>query len=164
MSLARPFALCTTALLLFVILCFGFYSSAVSSTDYSNASNAINSAFVATYNAEKSGGNVTLLISQLNSALALVQRAQSENSSNPAQASADLQNATRIANLVASEASAVGQQGQSSLTIRNSESVAGAVVIVVFAALAYIYGGRLYRRVWLLLYRNYVVKPTRNDG
>ncbi|MHB8567860.1 MAG: hypothetical protein ACYC7D_12860 [Nitrososphaerales archaeon] len=133
------------------------YASAASSGDFSAANSAISSAFVATLNAEKSGGNVSSLTAQLNGALALVQRAHSENAT---QSVIDLQNATRIANLVSSEAPSVAQSGASSVQVRNAESIGGAAAIVVIAALIYIYGGRIYRRGWLYMYRNYVVKPA----
>lgn len=155
----KPLALC--AVLIVVALTFsGVYVNAAGSSEFSSANSAINSAFVATYNAEKSGGNVSSLIAQLNTALSLVQKAQTENATNPTQAILDLNNATSIANRVASETPSVAQEGKSSVNLRNDESVTGAVAIVILAAFAYLYGGRVYRRTWLFIYRNHVVKPT----
>src|SRR5487761_86650 len=86
----------------------GIHSSvAASPADFSSASNAIDSAYVSVHSAEESGGNVSSLVNQLDSALALVQRAQSENATNPSQATLDLQNATQIAQKVALESSSV---------------------------------------------------------
>ena len=136
------------------------YTSAASANDFTSANSAINSAFVATYNAQKNGGNVTVLINELNNAVTLVDKAQAVNSTNPSQALLDLLNATQIANLVSSQSTSVSRAGASALQIRNSESIGSAIAIVIVAALIYIYGGRIYRRAWLFAYRNHVVKPT----
>lgn len=157
--LARPLVLCFV-LILVALSSSTVHASAASPSDFSNTNSAINSAFATTFSAEKSGGNVSSLIAQLNTALALVQKAESENATNPTQARLDLSNATSIANLVSSESYSVAQEGQSSVNFRNAESISGAVVIVILAALAYLYGGMVYRRSWLYIYRNYVVKPT----
>lgn len=133
---------------------------AASANDFATANSAINSAYLATHNAEKSGGNVTVLVNELNTAIALVEKAQAENSTQPAQAIVDLQNATRIAILVSNQSSSIANSGKSEIQARNTASVASAIVIIVVAALVYLYGGRIYRRAWLYLYRNYVVKPN----
>jgi hypothetical protein len=158
-SVAKPLALCA-ALIVIALTFSSAYVTAASSGDFSSANSAINSAFVATYNAEKSGGNVTSLIAQLNVAVSLVQKAQYENATNSTLANLDLNNATSIANNVSNEAPSVALAGQSSVNFRNAESITAAVVIVIVAALAYVYGGLVYRRTWLFIYRNHVVKPT----
>jgi len=148
-------------LLLLALSFVSFYStSAAQANDFNSANSAISAAFVATYNAQKNGGNVTTLVNELNAAVALVEKAQAENSTNPSQAASDLQNATLIANLVQSQSSSISRSGASALQVRNSESIGSAIAIAVIAALIYIYGGRIYQRVWFYAYRNYVVKPT----
>ena len=89
-------------LLLVTISVTGSYSSAATASDFSSANSAIGSAFVATYNAQEKGGNVTALIQELNAAVLLVQKAGMENITNSTQSLLDLQNATQTANLVSS--------------------------------------------------------------
>ena len=156
--MAKALALC--GLFLVLCACLSQYSTAATAANFASANASVASAFQSLYSAEKSGGNVTSLTVQLNQAVALIQKAQSENSTDPSLATADLQNATSIANQVASESVAVGQSGASALRMRDSESIASAIVIVVAVILVYIYGGRIFRRVWFLLYRSYLVRPT----
>ncbi len=134
------------------------HSNAASSSDFANANTAINSAFISTHNAEQSGGNVTALIAKLDTSLGLVQKAEAENATNPSQATADLLNATTIANQVLSQAPAVAQQGSSSREALYEESIGSAVAILVIAALIYIYGARIYHLSWFYLYRHHAVR------
>jgi len=135
-------------------------SSAASQSDFSTASNAITSAFVATHSAEEKGGNVSLLVTKLNAAVGLVQKAQSENSSNPSQASADLQNATQLAEQVSSDSAGIGQSGASARSTQTDESIGASATIITVAILIYIFGGRIYRRAWLYLYKDFIVRPV----
>lgn len=147
--------------MLLVALSFAsFHSGAASVNDFATANSAINSAFLATHNAERSGGNVTVLVNELNTVIALVEKAQAENSTNPVQALADLQNATGIAMQVTNQSSPIANAGASATQVRRTSSIGSAIVIIVAAALVYLYGSRLYRRVWLYLYRNHVVEPS----
>jgi len=134
--------------------------SAASQTSFNSASSAVQNAFVAVQTAGRDGGNVTSLVAQLNGALALVQRATTENSSNPVRASADLQSAIGIAQGVQSSAATVAQQGLSARQLQLELSVASAVVIVGIAIALYFYGDRIYRRLWLRMYGSYVVKKA----
>ena len=133
----------------------GYYSSPVrtslgaSQSDFSVTNDAITSAFVTTRIAEAKGGNVSSLVTMLNEALALVQKAQSENSTNPSQASTDLQNATQLAEQVSSDSVGIAQSGSSANSTRTTESIGASVGIIVIAILVYIFGGRIYRRAWL---------------
>ena len=136
------------------------HSEAATVSDFATANSAINSAFLATHNAERSGGNVTVLVNELNTAIALVEKAQAENSTKPVQAFADLQNATGIAMQVINQSSPIANAGASATQVRKTSSIGSAIAIIVAAALVYLYGGRLYRRVWLYLYRNHVVEPS----
>jgi hypothetical protein len=149
---------------LFLLTLAGSYSTATSfatnQNDFSSANNAITSAFVATHNAEEKGGNVSSLIVALNEALDLVERAQSENSTNPIQASVDLQNATQFAEKVSNESIGIAESGSAARSARSTESVGVSVVIILAAVLIYIFGGRIYRRAWIYLYKDYVARPS----
>jgi hypothetical protein len=135
-------------------------SSAASQSDFSTVSNAITSAYVATHNAELKGGNVSSLITKLNAAVDLVQKAQAENSSDASQASADLQNATQLAEQVSSDSAGIGQSGASARSTQTDESIGASAAIIAVAILIYIFGGRIYRRAWLYLYKDYIVRPV----
>ena len=135
-------------------------SSAASQSEFSTASNAITSAFVSTHSAELKGGNVSSLVTKLNAAVGLVQKARLENSSNPAQASADLQNATQLAGQVSGNSAGIGQSGASAKSTQMDESVGASAAIIAVAILIYIFGGRIYRMAWLYVYGDYVVRPV----
>lgn len=140
------------------------HTNAASSSDFASANSAINSAFISTHNAEQSGGNVTGLIAKLEISLSLVQKAQAENATNPSQAVVDLQNATQIANQVASQAPAITQAGSSARQTLYGESIGSTIAILVLASLVYIYGGRFYHMIWFYLYRNQNVRSPENNG
>ena len=135
-------------------------AAAVTQAQVSTANGQIESAFASAYGAEKSGGNVSALDAKLNGAILLVQEAEAENGTDPAQAAADLQNATALAQSVVAESPSVSQQGSAARQTTEVTSVGAASAIVVVAALTYLFGGRIYRRAWLRLYKDYVVRPT----
>ena len=155
---------CLIMLILFSATFCVTHTSAASSSDFASANSAINSAFIATHNAEQSGGNVTGLIAKLDISLGLVQKAESENATNPSQAVADLQNATQIANQVSSQAPVIAQAGSSARQTLYGESIGSAAAILVLASLVYIYGGRIYHLIWFYLYRNQNVRSSENSG
>ena len=135
-------------------------SSAAGQASFSGTSSAVQDAFVAVQTAGNDGGNVTSLVAQLNGALALVQEASVENSSNPSQASVDLQSALAIAQQVQSQAATVAQQGLSARETQFETSVGSAAVIVGIAVILYVYGDRIYRRLWLRVYRTHLVREA----
>ena len=155
------------ALVLVVALLFSIsyrvQSTAATPADFANTNSAIQSAFVATSNAEQSGGNTSSLLLKLNAAISLMQEAQAENSTSPTQAALNLSNATSIAQQVSSEAPSVARAGSAAKQLLDAESISGAVLIVAIAALLYIYGGRIYRRIWFWMYRSHVVKPGNGE-
>ena len=122
------------------------------------ASNSIGTAFIAVDHAQQLGGNVTGLVASLNVALGLYMRAQAENSSDPSRAAADLQNATTIAQEVSLEAPAIGTDGSAARQAQEEVSIGAAVAIIAIGVLLYLYGERIYHRLWLRLYSGYVVK------
>jgi len=135
-------------------------AAAVTQAQVSGANSEIQAAFASAYTAEKSGGNVSALDAKLNQAIQLVQKAETENATSPAQATGDLQNATALAQSVASESPSVSQAGSAARQTTEITSASAASAIVVVAALTYIFGGRVYRKAWLRLHRDYVVRPA----
>jgi hypothetical protein len=134
--------------------------SAATQASFNGASSAVQSAFVAVQTAGKDGGNITSLVMQLNGALALVQKATLENSSKPAQASADLRSALNTAQSVQASAATVAQQGTSARQLQFDLSVVSAAVIIGIAVALYVYGDRVYRRLWLWMYRGQMVRKV----
>jgi hypothetical protein len=166
-DLARPGAVFSRGLLCLVVVLFAltFFSNAqgaaaVTPAQISSANSAIQSAFGSVQSAEKSGGNVTSLDASLNEAIQLVQKAAAENATDPAQAAADLQNATLIAQSVASESPSVGQAGGAARQSAETTSAGAVGAIIIVASLTFLFGGRVYRKAWLRLHRDYVVRPT----
>jgi hypothetical protein len=135
-------------------------ASAVTQTQVSSANSEIQSAFASAVGAEKSSGNVSSLDAKLNTAIQLVQKAEAENSTNPSQAAADLQNASAVAQSVIAESPSVSRTGSAARQTTEITSVSAASAIVVVAALVYVFGGRIYRMAWLRLHRDYVVRPA----
>jgi len=135
-------------------------ASAATQAQVSSVNGEVQSAFASAYGAEKSGGNVSSLDAKLNTAIQLIQKAETENATNPSQAAADLLNATTIAQGVIAESPSVSQAGSASRQTTEITSVGAASAIVVVAALTYIFGGRIYRIAWLRLHRDYVVRPA----
>jgi hypothetical protein len=136
----------------------GGFVRAASTADFNSATNAIGTAFVATHDADQSGGNVSQLVTKLSLALSLVQKAQSENSTNSAMATSDLQNATRTAQQVSAEAPMVAKGGAGARALQVDESIGASVIIILLAAVAYLFGDRVYRRLWLYAYRDFLVR------
>jgi len=132
--------------------------TAANQSSFKGASSAVQVAFAAVQTAGNDGGNITSLVAQLNGALALVQKASAENSTDPAQASADLQLALSMVAVVQSSAADVAQHGTSARQLQFETSVASAIVIVGIAVALYAYGDRIYRRIWLRVYGGHVVK------
>jgi hypothetical protein len=140
------------------ILLSGNLGQAASPKDFSSTNSTIQAAFIATYNANQSGGNVSQLVIQLNLALALVQQAQSQNATNPTKAAADLQNATMVAERVIAASGSVAQMGRASRQSTELVSVEAAYLISVAAVLACVFGDRVYRRLWRFVFKDYVLE------
>lgn len=136
------------------------FARTASPADFSSATNAIGAAFEATYDAGQSGGNVSQLVAKLNLALSFVQEARATNATNPALATTLLQNATQIAQQVSAQAPVVASNGANVRSMRIDESAGASVVIIFVAAMVYLFGDRIYRRLWLMVYKDFVVRPT----
>jgi hypothetical protein len=150
------------ALVVFGLTTAAHGAAAVTQAQVATANSAIQAAFASASSAEKAGGNVSSLDARLNSAILLVEAAEGENATNPAQAGADLQNATALAQSVVSESASVSQKGSAARQDTEVASLGASAAIVLVAALTYVFGGRIYRKAWLRLYKDYVVRPA--DG
>jgi hypothetical protein len=150
------------ALIIIFIAKASINSNAASASDFTGANSAINSAYSATLAAQQKGGNVSQLVTQLNSAIAQYQKAERENSTNPSVALSDLQNATRIAGSVVTQAPTVAAAGTASVQSRDVLSISSAVAIGIIAVLIYIFGERIYRRLWYYFYKDYLVVSSKN--
>lgn len=148
------------AIFLGIVLVLGSVSPVRAATqgEFAATSAAIGSSYAAVLDAANKGGNVSMLVSQLQLSANLVQKASAENPSSPSKATADLQNATAIAQQVSAKAPAIGQAGASARQVQLFVAVASAAAIVVAAGLIYLFGDRLYHRVWLRVHRNHLVE------
>jgi predicted PurR-regulated permease PerM len=135
-------------------------SQKASPEPFSVANDSVNNAFSSIYNAEQNGGNVSSLVERLNVAILLIQRANAENATDPSAAAADVSNATSIAQMVALTSTSVSRSGSTAREVQLYESLVTIVVTVVVATLAYFKGDRVYRRLWLYVYKNHLVKKT----
>jgi hypothetical protein len=124
------------------------------------ANNSVNSAFSSVYNAEQKGGDVSALVEKLNIAVSLIQRAVAENATDPNAATADLSNATTIAQMVSLNSTSVSTSGSTAHQLHLYESLGTVAATLGIAAFAYLRGDRVYRRLWLYIYRNHVVKKN----
>src|SRR5690349_19203491 len=86
-------------------------TSAASPGEFASARSSMQTAFNQTRAAESQGGDVSRLTVELNLGLALIQKAQSENSSDPSLASSDLSSAKQIAQLVSSQSPIAASEG-----------------------------------------------------
>ena len=117
-----------------------------------SVNSSINLAFTNVLNAERAGGNVTLLLARLNSAVQLLADAENSlNAQSTANATTDIENANSIATQVNNEAlQLLNQQNNESKTNTLYTlvfSITGALVLVTILFLA-----------WRRLKRNYYKK------
>jgi predicted PurR-regulated permease PerM len=127
--------------------------------DFSTSSDSINSAFFSVYGAEQNGGDVSRLVEKLNVAIVLFQKAQAENATDPAGALTDSENATSIAQVVRQGAETISNSSQTG-QLRWYESIGTILTALIVSALLYLNGDRIYRRLWLFIYRKHLVKKS----
>jgi hypothetical protein len=156
----RAVRLSAMSIIALSIICGGGVASAATSSEFSAASSAIASSYTAVLNAQEKGGNVSGLVAQLQESVDLVQKATAENSANPTLASADLSNATSIAQMVSNEAPAAGLAGAEAKQVLLYTSVGSAAAIILVALLVYRYGDRIFRRAWLRVYGKHLVEKV----
>lgn len=128
------------------------------SSNFQQALVSISNAYIQIHKIEVNGGNASLLVPQLNVAIALYQDAINESSKNATQANIDLQNTTSIAGNLSMQASLLATNAEKLKQTRQVIAVAEALTIVTLAILVYTFGEEIYRRYWLNRYKNYSVK------
>ncbi len=136
-------------------------------SSFQSANSEILSAYAQISSIEHNGGNASNLVSELNVAISLYNKAEIENSTNPSQAAIDVQKATQIASDVHSQAVPLVQKADSQRTLQTSAEIGGSAVVIIVAVLVYIFGGRIYDWIWLYQRRDYVillVKKTRGNS
>jgi hypothetical protein len=137
-----------------------FRSHEVIAGQFAPANNSVNSAFSSVYYAEQNSGDVSALVEKLNAAISLIQKADAENATNPNAAHSDLSNATSIAQMVSLTSATVSSSGAIARQVRLFESLGAVAATFGIAALTYLKGDRVYRRLWLYVYRNHMVKKN----
>ncbi len=152
--------LITVTLIVLVISTTPISSHEATGGQLETAANSVNSAFSLVYYAEQNGGDVSALVAKLNAAIFLIQKAEAENATDPDAAIADLSNATTIAQMVSQNSSSVSTNGLMARQLSLYESLGTVAAALGLAALAYLKGDRVYRRLWLYVYRNHVVKKN----
>ena len=120
----------------------------------------MNSAFPSVYYAQQNGGDVSALVEKLNLAIFLIQRSDAENATNPNAATVDFSNATSLVIEVSLASASVSNSGSSARQLRLYESVGAIAATLGLATLTYVIGDRVYRRLWLFVYKNHLVKKT----
>ena len=150
----------TITLIVLVISITPILSYEAGGGQLATANNSVNDAFSSVYYAEQNGGDVSALVEKLNTAVSLIQRAIAENATDPNLATADLSNATTIAQMVSLNSTSVSTNGSIARQLRLYESLGTVTATLGVAALTYLRGDRVYRRLWLYLYRNHVVKKS----
>jgi predicted PurR-regulated permease PerM len=152
--------LITITLLVLVIATTPITSHEATGEQLATANSSVDSAFSSVYYAEQNGGDVSALVEKLNTAILLIQKAVAENATDPNAATADLSNATAIAQTVSLDSSSVSTSGSLAHQFRFYGSLGTVAATVGLSVLAYLKGDRVYRRLWLYVYRNHVVKKN----
>jgi hypothetical protein len=150
----RPLAI---ALLLATL----FYSSAPAVAQSSGSVHAqIGQAFVAVHAAQSDGGNVTSLVSTLNQAINLTERADKLNSTNPQGAASLYTQAYSLASSVLQAAPAVATQGRATVSTSTIEFYGETVLLGAFALAAYFFTPRIFWRIWLRIHKGWRVEKV----
>ena len=150
----------TITLILLVISTIAVRSQEAAGGQLATANSSVNSAFSSIYRAEQNGGDVSALVEKLNIAVSLIQKAVTENATDPNAATADLSSATTIAQMVSLNSTSVSTSGSMARQLRLYESLGTVTASLGIAALAYLKGDRVYRRLWFYIYRNHVVRKN----
>ena len=127
---------------------------------FSVGNDSVNNAFSSIHYAAQNGGDVSSLVERLNAAILLIQKAGAENATDPSAAAADLSKATSIAQMVSLTSASVSSSGSMAREFRLYESLGTIVATLGAATLVYLRGDRVYRRLWLFVYKDHLVKKT----
>jgi len=150
----------TITLIVLVISTTPIRSHEADGGQLATATNSVNNAFSSVYYAEQNGGDVTTLVEKLNTAVSLIQKATAENATDPNSATADLSNATTIAQMVSLNSTLVSTSGSMARQLRLYGALGTVAATLGIATLVYLRGDRVYRRLWRYFYRNHVVKKS----
>ena len=114
-------------------------------------------AYTLVLRAEQKGGNVSSLVVSLNTAISLVQEADSINSTDPSRAEILYALSSSLALQIIQGSPAVAAAGAAS--VQNAELALGVEtgVLVALAVLAYLYTPRVFWTLWLRAYRGWRV-------
>jgi hypothetical protein len=124
------------------------------------ARSQIAQAYAAVLVAQQSGGNVSILVGKLNSALRLVQEADMVNATNPARAQSLYSQALSLALQVSQAAPDIVSSGRSAVLAARFELAIETAILAAIAILAYLFTPRLYWRSWLRAHRGWRAKKA----
>ena len=150
----------TVALVVLAISTTPIRSLEATQGQFTTANESVNSAYSLVYHAEQNGGDISALVEKLNVAIFLIQKAQSENATNPRAVTDDLSNATGITQIVSMSSAPVSSNGSLARQLRLYESLGTIAATLSVATLAYLKGDRAYRRLWLYVYKKHLVENT----
>lgn len=124
------------------------------------AQTAIDRGYASVLSAEQAGGNVTLLVEKLNTAISLVQQADAVNSTDPARAQALYSEAASIASNVTQSAPAVAAAGRASVAAAQFSLIVETIALGALAVVGYLFIPRLFWRFWLRTHRGWRLKKA----
>ncbi|MDA4126920.1 MAG: hypothetical protein OK452_06935 [Thaumarchaeota archaeon] len=120
----------------------------------------IGQAYSAVLTAEQDGGNISSLVATLNTAISLVQQADSINDTNPSKAQALYAKAASLASQVVQASPSVAAAGRASVGAAQLALVAETVALIGIAVVTYRFGPRLFWTVWLRAHRTWKVRKS----
>jgi hypothetical protein len=120
----------------------------------------IDQAFLAIHAAEADGGNVTSLVSTLNQAINLTEKADSLNSTSPQGAASLYSQAYSLASGVVQGAPAVAAQGRAAVSASTTEFYAETIALAALAVVGYFFTPKLFWRAWLRAHKGWRVQKV----
>ncbi|MDG6929224.1 MAG: hypothetical protein JRN29_04155 [Nitrososphaerota archaeon] len=152
---SRLFAACLLALLLAALLPLPAHGASPAP-----ALGSIQGAYVKVLQAEQEGANVSVQVSELNQALALVQQGEASNQTRAAQLYGRAQAMASAVEAQLPQAIAQGQAAARTELILLGSYLGG---IAVAVGAIYFYGGRVFWTVWIRLHRDWTVRRVKGD-
>ncbi|MDE1854265.1 MAG: hypothetical protein KGI38_11050 [Thaumarchaeota archaeon] len=120
----------------------------------------IGQAYAALLKAEQSGGNVTALTAQLNSAISLLHQADLVNGTDPSRAQSLYSQASSLASQVIQSAPGVASAGAASIATQQLDLGLETAVLAALAIVVYVYAPRVFWRFWLRTHRDWRVRKS----
>jgi hypothetical protein len=150
MPLNQKKALTTTLLLLLLFTIITSQTAWAQDASITAADTAINQAFTATLDAEKTGQDITSLLNQLNNASELLANAQNAfRSGNKAQIVSDTNQAIQIANTVKTQAAELKSEGIAKSQNTLIETAAFSLIGITLLSIALFYGWRFFKKSYI---------------